>query len=71
MVFVYVYIHFWIWTRIRNPGVTDPDPAKVSDTCGSGSTTLLICDVKNDGFVDWDLNSCVYILKKRPFKVLL
>jgi hypothetical protein len=33
MVFVIVYIHFRIWTRIRirNPLVTDPDPAKVSD----------------------------------------
>jgi hypothetical protein len=28
MVFVNVYIHFRIWTRIRNPRVTDPDPAK-------------------------------------------
>jgi hypothetical protein len=25
-----VYIHFQIWTRIRNPRVTDPDPAKVT-----------------------------------------
>jgi hypothetical protein len=42
MVFVNVYIHFRIWTRIwiRNPRVTDPDPAKVPDPCGSGSTTL-------------------------------
>jgi hypothetical protein len=44
MVFVYVHIHFRIWTRIRNPRVTDPvpDPAKVPDPCGSGSgsTTL-------------------------------
>jgi hypothetical protein len=24
-----------------NPRVTDPDPAKVTDPCGSGSTTLL------------------------------
>jgi hypothetical protein len=33
IVFVNVYIHFRIWTRIRirNPLVTDPDPAKVSD----------------------------------------
>jgi hypothetical protein len=33
MVFVHVYIHFRIWTRIRNPRVTDqdPDPAKVLD----------------------------------------
>jgi hypothetical protein len=42
MGFVNVYIHFWIWTRIRiqNPRVTDSDPAKVPDPCGSGSTTL-------------------------------
>jgi hypothetical protein len=33
MVFVNVYIHFWIWTRIWNPRVPDP--------CGSGSTTLV------------------------------
>jgi hypothetical protein len=26
MVFVNVYIHFRIWTRIRNPRVKDPDP---------------------------------------------
>jgi hypothetical protein len=41
-VFVYVYIHFRIWTRfrIRNPRVTDPDPAKVTDPCVSRSTTL-------------------------------
>jgi hypothetical protein len=44
MVFVDVSIHFRIWTRIRirNPRVTDPDPAKVPDPCGSGSTTLPI-----------------------------
>jgi hypothetical protein len=43
MVFVNVYIHFRIWTRIRirNPRVTDPDLAKVPDPCGSGSTTLM------------------------------
>jgi hypothetical protein len=29
MVFVNANIHFRIWTRIRNPRVTDPDPAKV------------------------------------------
>jgi hypothetical protein len=40
MVFCNVHIHFRIWTRIRNPLVTDPDPAKVPDPCGSGSTTL-------------------------------
>jgi hypothetical protein len=40
MVFVNVYIHFRKWTRIRNSRVTDPDPAKVPDPCGSGSTTL-------------------------------
>jgi hypothetical protein len=44
MVFVNVYIYFRLWTRIRirNPRVTDSDPAKVTDTCGSGfeSTTL-------------------------------
>jgi hypothetical protein len=40
MVFDDVSIHFRIWTRIKNPRVTDPDPAKVSDPCGSGSTTL-------------------------------
>jgi hypothetical protein len=41
MVFLTVYIHFRIWTqsRIRNPRVTDPDPAKVPDPCGYGSTT--------------------------------
>jgi hypothetical protein len=38
MLFVNVYIHFRILTRIRNPLV--PDPAKVPDPCGSGSTTL-------------------------------
>jgi hypothetical protein len=44
MVFVNVFIHFRIWTRIRirNPRVTDPDPAKVPDPCGSGSTTLFM-----------------------------
>jgi hypothetical protein len=49
MVFVYVSIHFRIWTRIRirNPRVTDPDPAKVPDPCGSGSTTL-ICIILPD-----------------------
>jgi hypothetical protein len=31
MVFVNVYIHFRIWTRIRNPQVTDPNPLKVPD----------------------------------------
>jgi hypothetical protein len=31
MVFVNVHNHFRIWTRIRNPRVTDPDPAKVPD----------------------------------------
>jgi hypothetical protein len=41
MVIVYFYNHFRIWTRIRNPRVTDPDPAKVPDPCGSGSTTLI------------------------------
>jgi hypothetical protein len=40
MVFVNVYIHFLIWTRIRSSRVTDPDTAKVLDPCGSGSTTL-------------------------------
>jgi hypothetical protein len=40
MVFVDVYIYFRIWTRVRNPRVTDPDPAKVPYPCGSGSTTL-------------------------------
>jgi hypothetical protein len=38
MVFVNVYIHFRIWTRIRNSRVSDP--AKVPDPSGSGSTTL-------------------------------
>jgi hypothetical protein len=42
IVFLTVYIHFWIRTRIRNPRVMDPDPAKVPDPSGSGSTTLLI-----------------------------
>jgi hypothetical protein len=41
MVFANFYIHFRLWTRIRNPRVTDPDPAKVPDPCGSGSTTLV------------------------------
>jgi hypothetical protein len=38
-----VYICFLIWTRIRNPRVTDAeaDPAKVPDPCGAGTTTLL------------------------------
>jgi hypothetical protein len=26
IIFDHVYIHFRIWTRIRNPRVTDPDP---------------------------------------------
>jgi hypothetical protein len=30
-VFVNVYIHFRKWIRIRNPWVTDPDPAKLTD----------------------------------------
>jgi hypothetical protein len=46
MIFVTVHIHFRIWTRIRNPRVTDPvpdpNPAKVPDPCGSGSTTLIL-----------------------------
>jgi hypothetical protein len=44
IVFVNVYIHFRILTRIRirNPRVMDPDPAKVTDPCGSGSTTLYV-----------------------------
>jgi hypothetical protein len=41
MVFVNVHIHFRIWSRIRNPRVTDQVPAKVPDPCESGSTTLL------------------------------
>jgi hypothetical protein len=43
MVFVNVYIHFRIWSRIRLPRVMDPDPAKVPDPCGyrAVSTTLL------------------------------
>jgi hypothetical protein len=43
MVFVTVYIHFRTWTRIRirNPRVTESDPAKVPDPSGSGSTTLV------------------------------
>jgi hypothetical protein len=41
MVFVNVYIHFRIWARIQNPRVMEPDPAKVTDPCGSGSTTLV------------------------------
>jgi hypothetical protein len=41
MVFVHVYINFQIWIRIRDPRVTDPDPAKVTDPCESGSTTLV------------------------------
>jgi hypothetical protein len=41
MVLVEVYSHLLIWTRIRNPRVTDPDPANVPDPCGSGSTTLI------------------------------
>jgi hypothetical protein len=41
MVFVNVYILFRIWNLIRNPRVTDPDPAKVPDPSGSGSTTLM------------------------------
>jgi hypothetical protein len=45
IVFVNVYIPFLIWTWIRYPRVTDPDPhsdpAKVPDPQGSGSTTLL------------------------------
>jgi hypothetical protein len=50
IVFVNVHIHFQIWTRIRNPRVTDPDPAKVSDPCGSGSgsTTLSTAPVRTD-----------------------
>jgi hypothetical protein len=46
MVFVNVYIHFRIWTRIRNPRVTDPE--KFPDPCRSGSTTLVINVVWND-----------------------
>jgi hypothetical protein len=42
MVFVNVYIYFQIWSRIRNPRVTDPSTAKVPDQCGSGSTTLIL-----------------------------
>jgi hypothetical protein len=45
MVFVNVYIYFRIWTRIWNPRVTDPEPAKVPDPCRSGSTTLLLIPV--------------------------
>jgi hypothetical protein len=49
LVFVNAYIHFRIWTRIRiqNPRVTDPDPAKVPHSCGSGSTTLIIITADN------------------------
>jgi hypothetical protein len=32
MVFVNVYIHFRIWTRIRNPRVTDPAKATLNKT---------------------------------------
>jgi hypothetical protein len=42
MVSVNIHIYFWICTPIRNPRVTDPDPAKVPDPCGSGSTTLVL-----------------------------
>jgi hypothetical protein len=44
MVSVNVYIYFQIrsWIRIRNPRGKDPDPAKVPDPCGSGSTTLSV-----------------------------
>jgi hypothetical protein len=41
MFFVNVYIHFRVWTWIRNPRVKDPDLAKVTDPGGSGSTTLI------------------------------
>jgi hypothetical protein len=47
MVFANVYFHFRIWTRIRNPRVTNLDPAKVPDPCGSGSTTLVPISNKN------------------------
>jgi hypothetical protein len=42
MAFANVYIHFRMWTGIRNPRVTDPDKdvTKVRDPCESGSTTL-------------------------------
>jgi hypothetical protein len=45
MVFVNVHIHFRLWTRIRNPRVTDPvpDPAKVPDPCGSVSGSRTLC----------------------------
>jgi hypothetical protein len=47
-VFVNVHNHFRIVTRIRNPRVTDPVPAKVPDPCGSGSgsSTLLNVHIK-------------------------
>jgi hypothetical protein len=32
----------WPWIGIRNPGVTDPDLAKVPVPCGSGSSILTI-----------------------------
>jgi hypothetical protein len=42
LLFLTVFVNVSIWTRIRiqNPGVTNPNPAKVPDPCGSGSTTL-------------------------------
>jgi hypothetical protein len=40
IVFVNVYIQFRIWIRIRNPRFMDLHPAKVTDPCGSRSTTL-------------------------------
>jgi hypothetical protein len=51
MVFVNVYIHFQIWTRIRNPRITDRDLAKVPDLFGSGSTSLQICTLRAGLFI--------------------
>jgi hypothetical protein len=41
---VFVYINFRIWTRIRirNPRVTNPDPAKVKDLADPDSQRSVI-----------------------------
>jgi hypothetical protein len=41
MVFVILYTDFWIWTRIRNPLVTDPAKVVDVDPDPQGSITLV------------------------------
>jgi hypothetical protein len=62
VVFVNVYIHFRIWTRIRNTRVTDPDPEHSSYGSRSGKSsgsTTLFTNKKNLRVVHFLFNNTV------------